>query len=81
MISVDLDGDGQLDLVTNGGAGVAVLLNQGNSSFASPLYFSAGRETYSIASADLNRDGRPDLVATDNATATVALLFNTFCGH
>jgi hypothetical protein len=43
------------------------------------LACAGGRETASVVARDLNQDGRLDLVATDNVTATVALLFQTAC--
>jgi hypothetical protein len=73
---VDLDGDGKPDVVTStqgsGSSQINVLLNNGDGTFKIPFVFSTGGFIPSgIAIADLNGDGRPDLVASNwclNAT-------------
>jgi Big-like domain-containing protein/VCBS repeat protein len=73
----DFNGDGTQDLVVssapvqcaetltpNGLAGV--LLNKGNGTFQSAItYSSGGRNANSVAVADVNQDGKPDLVIAD----------------
>jgi hypothetical protein len=70
----DLNGDGRMDLVVTNpchnaycGAGeVSVLLGSGDGSFQAPVvYESGGYETSSVAIGDLNGDGRPDLIVTN----------------
>src|SRR5258708_29411823 len=69
----DVNGDGKPDLVIAnqcsgsdmciGGGSVSVLLGNGNGTFQAPLtYASGGSFLYSVAVADVNRDGKPDLV-------------------
>ena len=54
-----------------------VLLNQGNGTFAPAVAYAAGVNTLSIAAADFNGDGKPDLVATNYFTTTeVSVLLN-----
>lgn len=67
----DLNGDGKIDLVvTNIGSGpvgsVSVLLGNGDGTFqSSNTYDSGGHEAYFVAIADVNRDGKPDLVVAN----------------
>jgi hypothetical protein len=71
----DVNGDGDPDLlVVNLGAcsgidalcldgAVSVLLGNGHGTFrAAPIYGSGGSPTFSVATADVNGDGKPDLV-------------------
>jgi len=47
------------------GAGVAVLRNNGNGTFASPVTYGAGKLYYSVSTDDVNGDGELDLLVTD----------------
>lgn len=69
----DLNGDGNSDLVVAnqcsgsdfcvGGGTVGVLLGNGNGTFQTALtYASGGSFLYAVAVADVNGDGRPDLI-------------------
>lgn len=83
----DLDGDGKPDLVGtvkgfvpagSASSEINVLLNNGDGTFKFPLVFSSGGAGVSgFALADLNGDGRPDLVASNGQEAgTVGVLVN-----
>lgn len=72
----DFNGDGTPDLVVSSAPGncggnpsgkTGVLLNNGNGTFQTPVisYSSGGRNAYSVAVADVNQDGKPDLVVAD----------------
>ena len=79
IASGDVNGDGRPDLVTaNGMASVntiSVYLNRGAGSFSPRVEYRTARRPLSVAIADLNRDGSPD-VATANLTNTVSVLLN-----
>jgi LPXTG-motif cell wall-anchored protein len=76
----DFNGDGKLDFaVTNTSSATAstpgsvlVYLNQGNGTFAKPVSYTASMFPGPIVVADVNQDGKPDLVvaSSDNATVT-----------
>jgi len=89
VAAADLNGDGKTDLAVANGGGelgffgsdtVSVLLNQGNGSFleGSKGSYPTGSNPVAIVAADLDGDGRPDLVVanlTPQATGgTVSVL-------
>ncbi len=67
----DLNGDGRLDIVTcgnNGGARTDIYMNQGNFSFTHVTNHGIhGIDNAVIHAADINYDGRPDLIITGDA--------------
>ena len=74
IVTADFNGDGKLDLaVANSpgpmggtGANVAVFLGSGNGSFQLQKTYAAGNNPGAMAVADLNGDGKPDLVVVDS---------------
>jgi hypothetical protein len=82
IAAVDLNGDGKPDLVVTNQADttLSVLLNTstgGTFSFAAQQTFAVGGGYMSVAAADLNGDGKPDLVLGNPANDLVAVLLNT----
>jgi hypothetical protein len=80
----DLNGDGLPDLITANSADntVSVLLNStapgaATPTFATQVTFATGSLPYSVASADFNGDGKPDLVVANYVSSNVSVLFNT----
>jgi type II secretory pathway component GspD/PulD (secretin) len=83
VAAADFNGDNILDLaVANNGAGtatlsgnsVSILLGVGNGTFGATNSFPAGNGPTSIAIADYNVDGRPDLAVTAQTDNAVSLL-------
>lgn len=73
----DLDGDGDLDLVTaNSGTGdLGVLLNNGDGTFTvQPATYPVGEQPQLVALGDLNGDGIPDAVVVNTLSGTVSSL-------
>jgi hypothetical protein len=84
MVAADLNGDGKPDLaIGNGQSGnVSVLLNTTAAgattvTFTARQTFASGSDALSPATADLNGDGRPDLVVPSSNGTSVSVLFNT----
>ena len=68
-------GNGQQDIiVADAGAGVDILMNQGNGSFAAPVSLAAGSGPYSVTTADLG-NGRQDIIVAD-AGGGIDILMN-----
>jgi len=83
----DLDGDGRSDIATannystsNAGS-VSILRNTstaaGAISFAPTLNLPTAAYSYAIACADINGDGKPDLVYSNIVASTISVLKNT----
>ena len=77
----DLDGDGNLDLAVSNGNGASVFRNTsipGSISFAPRLDVFAGSDwPISLALGDIDGDGKPDLVITNENSSSVTVSRNT----
>lgn len=82
VTTADVDGDGKPDLiVANSGGNVSMLLNTTPPGDATPQFavaqlFPVGAAPRSVVTADINRDGRPDLIATNQSSNTISVLLN-----
>ena len=80
----DFNGDGKPDLAVavESSNTVEVLLNTtapgaSTPSFAPAVGFAVGSNPYSVAVADINGDGKPDLVVANRSSNTASVLLNT----
>jgi len=73
----DIDRDGDIDLiVTNGYGTVSVILNRGDGTFDRGVHYGTGNLPREAAIADLDGDGRLDIVTPNNSDHNVTLLRN-----
>jgi len=74
----DIDGDGELDLVTANytSNNASVLLGRGDGTFQSHVDYEAGSNPAQLAIGDFNTDGKLDIV-TANDVSTVSVLLQT----
>ena len=75
----DINNDGDLDLVvadSNFGKGntLSILMGNGNGTFLPTQTVTVGRDPVAVAIADLNGDGKPDLVVANEEDNTVGVL-------
>jgi len=84
VTAADVNGDGKPDLIVANMSDntVSVLLNTtvpgaATPSFAAQLSFATGAGPLSVTTADVNGDGKPDLIVTNLHDSTVSVLLNT----
>jgi hypothetical protein len=82
VIAGDFNGDGRPDLAVvsqatfhNASCDLYIYLGNGDGTFQPPVLYTAGGSPWSLAAADLNADGKLDLVA-ENGDAVAILLGN-----
>ncbi len=73
-MAADLTGDGKPDLVVTSGPGLAVLINQGDGTFAPAVEYPADESPGGVVGADMNGDGKLNLVVPNWSSGTVSVL-------
>jgi hypothetical protein len=91
LVAADFNLDGNLDLVVGAAAsnqsspgtfisnvnfGLQLFLGNGDGTFAGPQDYLAGGQSFPVAVADFNGDGKPDLAAGDYGENFVSVLLN-----
>ncbi len=77
----DVNGDGKADLVSVSGSQAFVQLNDGSAGFSGFSKFSLGNSNANqILLTDLNKDGRPDIVAFSSFSTGITTLLNNGSG-
>jgi hypothetical protein len=81
LVAADLNGDGAPDILAasySGRAddGVCVILNNGLGSFGPARLYPAGQSTIGVAAADMNGDGKPDVLTADDYSNAVSIRYN-----
>jgi hypothetical protein len=84
VVAADLNGDGKLDIVTAnfGSNSLSVLLGNGSGGFtaAAKSPFAVGMQPQSVTVADVNGDGKPDLISANTSDNTVSILLGDGSG-
>jgi len=75
--SADFDGDSRVDLaISLENNQIVILLNIDSSNFAAPDYYSVSGRTNLIVACDLDGNGAPDLVSSNDGSDNISVLLN-----
>jgi hypothetical protein len=82
IATADVNGDGNLDVVTVGGNSARVQLGTGSGAFGAPTVYSTGTSggPGGLALADVTGDGILDIVVANYSTRTIGVLAGTGAG-
>jgi hypothetical protein len=83
IATADLDGDGKLEIIVTNlheqgfeTSSMSVLVNQGNGTFAPAVEYVVGNYPFAMTAANLDGDGKPDLVVSNYFNKIVRVLRN-----
>src|SRR5204863_283778 len=74
IAAADFNGDGKLDLVMGTLTKAAVMLNNGNGTFAPDEDYATGISPTAIATADFDLDGKIDILTANQSTNSISVL-------
>jgi hypothetical protein len=81
----DMNGDGKLDVVSSGAhrrvSGVSVILGHGDGTFGTPAIYPADSNVTQVVVADVNNDGKPDVITSTGSGNTNASSIAVFLGN
>ena len=84
VTAADVNGDGKVDLITANaylnGSSLSVLTNDGNGHFVLAASPNVSGEPFSVAAADVNGDGKVDLICANYGNNTLSVLTNNGSG-
>ncbi len=87
VVAVDVNGDGKLDLISANagnypsyGNTLTVLTNDGSGGFGSNATLNVGNNPVWVVAADVNGDGKPDLISANENDGTLTVLTNNGSG-
>jgi FG-GAP-like repeat/FG-GAP repeat len=91
LIASDINGDGKPDLLvgeqtsvsqhSGGNGSVAILLGKGDGTFQTPIVVRTPNSSVSLAVADLNSDGKPDLAIASPYSSDISVFLGSGDGH
>jgi len=81
LATADLNGDDAPDILAasydqRATDGVCVIMNNGNGTFAPAIRYSGGESTIDVAAADMNSDGKLDVLTADDYSNAVSVRYN-----
>ena len=74
LIIADVDRDATMDVVATSGDSINVLLSDGRGAFKTPASIPVGPGAWRLAAADLNGDGKIDIVTSNSESNSVSVL-------